>query len=55
MEEMTVTCDLQMERETFQVLYVSALCDTADVKPIIYFRPYHYSIPRASSLATKVT
>ena len=45
MAERIVTCDLQMEIETLQVfflhtsfvLYVSALYDTADVKPIIHF------------------
>ena len=40
---------LQMERETLQVLYflyisqvlyVSDLCDTTEVKPKIHFRPY---------------
>ena len=46
MTERNVKCDLQMERETLPVFYsylvfhVPALCDTADVKPISYFRPY---------------
>ena len=42
-----VTCDVQIERETLQifvrisqVLYVSALCGTADVKLLIHFLPY---------------
>jgi hypothetical protein len=45
--ERIVTCNLQMERETLQdfvvylqVLYVSALCNTANVKPIIHFCPF---------------
>jgi len=42
-------CDLQVERETFQVLYflhisqvlyVSDICDTTEVKLKIHFRPY---------------
>jgi hypothetical protein len=49
MAERITAYDLQMERETLQVLYflhisqvpyVSAFCDTAEVKPKIHFRPY---------------
>jgi len=42
-----VMCEVQMEKETLQfffyisqLFYVSALCDMADIKPIIYFCPY---------------
>jgi hypothetical protein len=42
-----VTCDIPIERQSLQVYFAYlinalcvALCDTADVKPIIRFRPY---------------
>jgi len=47
MTERIVTCDLQMEEQFFkfflhtsQELYMSALCDMTDIKPIIHFRPH---------------
>jgi hypothetical protein len=49
MAERITVCDLEMARETLQalyflhisqVLYMSAFCDKAEIKPQIHFRPY---------------